>query len=300
MPEAPPNRPQNGENGHPLPLPGRPEGENGGGRPVRKDEIVVDERGLYIESWLPERRSRRRPLYLVHGELGGSWLWERYLGYFARRGWEAHALNLRGHFWADVADVASLTFDSYVADVRAGLARLAPRPVMIGHGLGALLALKVAETADSGGLVLISPPLPRELRPPVEPHRLREVPDVFRRDFLGWAGLPERIRRANPDLATEDVMRVQHLMGLECGAARRAMLAGISIDRQALAEVPILVVGAGLDRIFPEPASERVAEWLGAEYQPFGAHSHYGLVLGESSHRQVVDVIRSFLEVHRL
>ena len=49
------------------------------GRPVRKDEIVIEERGLYVESWLPERRSRRRPLLLLHGELGGSWLWERWL-----------------------------------------------------------------------------------------------------------------------------------------------------------------------------------------------------------------------------
>jgi hypothetical protein len=28
------------------------------GRPVRKDEIELDERGLYVESWLPERLSR--------------------------------------------------------------------------------------------------------------------------------------------------------------------------------------------------------------------------------------------------
>ena len=47
-----------------------------GGRPVRKDEIELDERGIYVESWLPERRSRRKPLLFVHGELTGSWLWE--------------------------------------------------------------------------------------------------------------------------------------------------------------------------------------------------------------------------------
>ena len=34
------------------------------GRPVRKDEIELHDRGLYIESWLPERRSRRKPLLL--------------------------------------------------------------------------------------------------------------------------------------------------------------------------------------------------------------------------------------------
>ena len=79
-------------------LTGRP-----AGKPVRKDEIVIEDRGLYVESWLPERRSRRRPLYYLHGELGGSWLWERYLRYFAQRGWEGHALNLRSHFWSQTA-----------------------------------------------------------------------------------------------------------------------------------------------------------------------------------------------------
>ena len=74
------------------------------GRPVRKDELELHDRGLYIESWLPERRSRRKPLLFVHGELAGSWLWERYLGYFAGRGWEGHALNLQNHHWSRTVD----------------------------------------------------------------------------------------------------------------------------------------------------------------------------------------------------
>src|SRR6185312_12853219 len=87
------------------------------GRPVRKDEIELDERGIYVESWLPERRSRRKPLLFIHGELAGSWVWERYLGYFAARGWEGHALNLRNHFWSQTADPATLSFDTYTEDV---------------------------------------------------------------------------------------------------------------------------------------------------------------------------------------
>ena len=87
------------------------------GRPIRKDEIELHDRGLYIESWLPERRARRKPLLFVHGELAGSWLWERYLGYFASRGWEGHALNLQNHHWSRTADPTELTFDAYVEDV---------------------------------------------------------------------------------------------------------------------------------------------------------------------------------------
>src|SRR3712207_55106 len=126
-------------------------------RPVRKDEIVIEDRGLYIESWLPERRSRRKPLYLLHGELGGSWLWERYLRYFAQRGWEAHALNLKAHFWSETADLATLDFQSYVDDAAAGLAELSDGAVCVGHGMGGLIAMKLAETHRVGGLVLLSP-----------------------------------------------------------------------------------------------------------------------------------------------
>ncbi|MBI3746495.1 MAG: hypothetical protein HY264_08260 [Chloroflexi bacterium] len=86
----------------------------------------------------------------------------------------------------------------------------------------------------------------------------------------------------------------------ESGRARRAMRRGIRIDRAALEGVPRLVIGAGLDRQVPVEFAERLAEWLEAPYEPFGAHSHYGLVLGEQSYGQVADAIRAFLEANRL
>jgi pimeloyl-ACP methyl ester carboxylesterase len=273
------------------------------GRPVRKDEIELHDRGIYIESWLPERRSRRKPLLLVHGELGGSWVWERYLGYFAGRGWEGHAINLRNHHWSQTADPAELSFDTYTEDVVAALERLGPGTVAVGHGMGGLLVLKAAERMPVSGLVLISPHLPRELRTPARPHELREIPEVYGRSLIGWATLPERLQRDDRDLTIADVLRIQHLMGQkphEAGAARRQVLAGVAVDRRPLAAVPRLVIGGGLDRAVSLDDSERVAQWLGAEFEPFGAHSHYGLVLGEHSFQQVAESIRGFLETHRL
>lgn len=269
-------------------------------RPIRKDEIVIAERGLYIESWLPERRSRRRPLLLLHGELGGSWLWHRYQAYFARRGWESHALNLRAHYWSDVADFVELTFDWYLDDSTAAFDALPRPPVVVGHGMGGLLALKLAERRPVEGLVLLSSALPAGVAAPAPPHVVRAVPPVFRRDFIGWHGMPEHLRRLDPDLTIADALRVQHMMGAESGAARRDLLRGVPLDLEAVSATPTLVVGGGRDRLYPEPGSDRLARALGAGYVPFGAHSHYGLVIGESSHEQVADAIRLFLEQHKL
>jgi pimeloyl-ACP methyl ester carboxylesterase len=279
----------------------RPLGQPGNGRPVRKDEIELD--GVYIESWYPERRSRRKPLLFVHGELTGSWLWERWLGYFARRGWEGHALNLRNHFWSQTTDPTTLTFDSYVDDVTAAVTRLGPSVVVIGHGMGALLSLAAVCRQPASALVLLAPEPPAGIRPPAQPHQLRETPDVYGREVIGWSTLPERLARDQPDLSFDDVLRVQHLLGQkphESGAARRTMIAGVVIDRDRLPGGPRLVIGAGLDRQVPEPLAERTALWLDAEYEPFGAHSHYGLIIGEESHLQVADRVKSFLEGHRL
>ena len=273
------------------------------GRPVRKDEIELLDRGLYIESWLPERRSRRKPLLFVHGELAGSWVWERFLGYFAGRGWEGHALNLQNHFWSRTADPTELSFDTYTEDVVAALERLGPSTVIIGHAMGGLLALKAAERMPIAGIVLISSELPRDLRVPARSHELREIPPVFGRSLVGWETLPEKLQRDHRDLTIDDVMRIQHLLGQkphESGAARRQVLQGISVDRRPFVEIPRLVIGGGLDQTVPEEGSERLAEWLGADYEPFGAHSHYGLVLGEQSHQQVAETIRSFLDANRL
>jgi len=273
------------------------------GRPVRKDEIELHDRGIYVESWLPERRSRRKPLLFVHGELGGSWVWERFLGYFAGRGWEGHALNLRNHHWSRTADPAELSFELYVDDVGAVMDRLGSGVVVVGHGMGGLLAMKAAERHPVAGLVLVSSEVPGELRQPAHQHVLREIPELYGRSLIGWETLPEKLQRDHRDLTIADILRIQHLMGQkphESGRARRAILRGIRVDRRVFAEVPRLVIGAGLDQQVPVESSERLAEWLDAPYEPFGAHSHYGLVLGEQSFQQVADAIRAFLEANRL
>jgi pimeloyl-ACP methyl ester carboxylesterase len=274
-----------------------------GGRPVRKDEIELADRGLYVESWLPERRSRRKPILFVHGELGGSWVWERYLHYFAGRGWEGHALNLRNHYWSQTADPTTLDIESYTEDVVAAMERLGPTVVAVGHGMGGLLVLKAIERVTCSAYVLIAPEAPKELRDPARPHVVRDIPDVYGRAELGWETLPEMLQREHRDLTLNDVLRVQHLLGqkpFESGRAKRQVLTGVPVDRSSLPDVPRLVIGGGLDTTVPEPGVERLAEWLDAPYEPFGAHSHYGLVLGEQSYLQVAETLRSFLETNRL
>ncbi len=293
------------EREYPRPAEAAPAPGNGhDSRPVRKDEIELDERGLYIESWLPERRSRHRPLFFVHGELGGSWVWERWLRYFAGRGWEGHALNLRNHYWSQTADPATLSFESYLDDVVATLERLGPAAVAVGHGMGGLLALKAAaERVRVAALVTLDAELPAPLRPEAKLHIIRDVPPVYGRAVIGWETLPEKLQRENRDLTLDEVLRIQHLLGQkprESGRARASVLAGVPVAAEGLSEVPTLVIGSGLDGSPTALAAERLATWLSAEHEQYGAHSTFGLVMSDEGFRQVAERVKGFLEGHRL
>jgi pimeloyl-ACP methyl ester carboxylesterase len=166
--------------------------------------------------------------------------------------------------------------------------------------MGGLLAMRLAQERPISALVLLSPALPAELLEPPPSHMVRLLPRQYRRELIGWDGPIDLIQRQNPDLTSEDVMRVQHMMGQESGAARRQMLEGVSVTLDAIAPVPRLVIGAGEDRYFPAADSERLAEWLGAEYVAFDSHSHYGLVTGEESFEPVAETVRTFVESHRV
>ncbi len=145
----------------------------------------------------PERRSRRKPILFVHGELGGSWVWERFLHHVAGRGWEGHALNLRNHFWSQTADPATLDIESYTEDVVAAMERLGPNVVAVGHGMGGLLVLKAIERAPVAAYVLIAPETPRELREPARPHVRARHPGRIRPRRAGLGDAPREADRAS-------------------------------------------------------------------------------------------------------
>ena len=275
------------------------------GRPVRKDEIELHDRGIYIESWLPERRSRRKPLLFVHGELAGSWLWERYLGYFAGRGWEGHALNLQNHHWSRTADPASSRSTPTSRTSSPPSTGSGPTTVVVGHGMGGLLALKAAERTPIAGLVLLSPELPRDLRPPARSYELARRAGRLRQlgHRLGDAAREAPARPARPDA------RRRRSGSSTCSARSRTRAAAPGArccracrsTRAPVAGIPKLVIGAALDRA----GAGRVVGAAGGvagrrRSSRSGRTRTTGWSIGEQSYQQVAESIRGFLEANRL
>ena len=268
---------------------------------IKRDEVFIEPEGIHVETHQPERRSRKPPLLLVHGVLTGSWLWSSYAAYFAERGWEAHAMNLRGHYTSDLADLAVTRMRDYADDIGIAVRQLGRPPVVIGWGMGALAALMYAQTRPLLGLVLLAPSPPAAALPrrPVD-HELRSVPAVYDAEWWGWLAPLDELRESWPDMTADELSKMQELLvgARESGRARQERMLGVEID-PTLVRVPTLVIGAGLDDVIHPSEARRTADLLGATYEYVPGASHFGLVMGSDSWPAVAGSILGWLEERR-
>ncbi|HEX2222097.1 MAG TPA: alpha/beta fold hydrolase [Candidatus Limnocylindria bacterium] len=268
---------------------------------IKRDEVFIEPEGIYVESTQPERRSRKPPILLIHGALTGSWIWASFAAYLAERGWEAHAMNLRGHYTSDVADLEETTMADYRADVEVAVRHLGRPTVLLGWGIGALVAMLYAERHPVLGLVLLAPSPPAAALPrrPLE-HELEAVPPVYDARWWGWMAPMDRLRSWLPDMTDEELSKMQELLAgaRESGPARRERMRGVPVDPTRI-DAPALVIGAGLDDVVHPSEARRTADLLGATYEYFPSASHFGLVMGGDSWPQVAGSVHGWLEERR-
>jgi pimeloyl-ACP methyl ester carboxylesterase len=268
---------------------------------IKRDEVYIEPEGIYVETQQPERRSRKPPLLLVHGALTGSWLWSSFAGYFAERGWEAHALNLRGHYTSDIADLGSVRMRDYADDIGVAIRQLGRPPVLIGWGIGALAAMLYAERSPVLGLVLLAPSPPAAALPRRPSEReLREVPETYDAAWWGWLEPIERLRETYTDMTADELEKMQEMLAgaRESGSARRERMLGVNVDPSRI-RADALVIGAGLDDVIHPAEARRTADLLGAAYEYFPSASHFGLVMGSETWPEVAGSVLGWLEERR-
>ena len=126
---------------------------------------------LEVRSALPAPGSNRAralpPLLFVHGAYCDAWCWDVYmLPWFASRGFAAHALSLRGHGKSPGRDdLGSVHLSDYIDDIRAVVATLDERPILVGHSMGAALVERLIAEEPFPGAALVSPVPPSGLLP---------------------------------------------------------------------------------------------------------------------------------------
>jgi pimeloyl-ACP methyl ester carboxylesterase len=257
---------------------------------------------LEILSHKANQERKGPPLLFVHGAYTAAWCWENFLPWFARRGYDAHAVSLRGHGASPVPgsfDFASV--DDYVADVLEAADGLGEPPVLIGHSMGAIVVQRAALRARAPAMALLAPVPPHGLTGSAFTLAARDPPLFLALNTMqlanGGAG-PDLIRVRDylfSQTVTEADAR-RHLMRMQRESSRA--LADLAWPQHFWIApsrgVRALVIGAGRDAFFPPPMIEETARFHGVTPVMFEDMAH-ALML-EPGWRRVAEALRAWLE----
>jgi pimeloyl-ACP methyl ester carboxylesterase len=232
-------------------------------RAVRPFEWAFPSRPAQREvlSALPEAETGKPPLLFVHGLAHGAWCFaEHWLGVAAERGFPAYAVSLRGHGGSGGGDrLRSSRIRDYVHDVVQTAVTLPRQPVLIGHSLGALVVGRALAKYPARAAVLLAP-VPPGQGLGLATRLARTSPGALGQVLLGRTlpFRPEHLFRG-PDGPT-------HLfkLGAESPLAQYQLALHRRPERP-LGEPPVLVVGAGEDRLVPARLTARTARFYRTE-----------------------------------
>jgi pimeloyl-ACP methyl ester carboxylesterase len=215
-------------------------------------------------------------LLLVHGMQGGSWYLRTWLYAAAHAGWDAWALNLRGHHGSrPVQDLGRVSVLDYVEDVHDCL-RTLREAVVIGHSMGGLVAQKVAEGGRVRAAVFVASAPPKGIRAlagPVLWRMPRYAMSILRSRPFMIAPDDAAALLGNRMTAEQQAWAYPQLVAESGRAAREMALGSIAVDPAGI-RCPTLVLGAEHDRITPASVERRIAAHYGSEYLEAVGHAH--------------------------
>ncbi|RMF50433.1 MAG: alpha/beta fold hydrolase [Anaerolineae bacterium] len=100
----------------------------------------VVENGIEHVTCQPAEQRFATPIFFQHGMWHGAWCWEAWQKQLAAWGWESHAISLPGHGHSPAQrSIQFCTLDYYLNFLRAEIARLPHKPVLVGHSMGGAL-----------------------------------------------------------------------------------------------------------------------------------------------------------------
>ena len=227
--------------------------------------------GVYVEQVLPTIDRADAPILFVHGGLHGSWCWQHLMRYLSARGWPCYALNWYNHYRSEQLPQERFvrrTIPDVTEEIGLVAEHIGESPILIGHSMGGLAAMKYAEMAEIRALVLIAPGIPAEIG---SPHY-----DLPTEDSIAFTAPPRDWARSFfwPGCTEEEITRYYALLGEESPECIRDVVdARVHIDRTRISG-PILTMAGEHDQLVAPSFVRDLADHLGADYQFYPGRGH--------------------------
>lgn len=252
---------------------------------------------LEIISRRPDHEPRAEQLLFVHGAYCGAWIWdEHFLPYFARCGYAAHAVSLRGHGGSD-GYLPRVRLADYVDDIARAVDLLPEPPVLVGHSLGGVAVQLYLRRRAAPAAVLLAPGPPQGMLVAGLAMWLRKPAwcgQLWLAQALGVQGPASRVWRRAAVAAAMPRREVDELLDRMQGESWLAAMDLLWPFKPATAgDTPVLVLGAEEDCFISPGLVRATAGAYGTEAEIFPRMGHAMMV--DKGWQQVADRILQWL-----
>ncbi len=247
-----------------------------------------------------------KDIVMLHGANAGGWCFDRFKAVFEGLGWSCHTPDLIGHGskGADAAKtLVGIGMADYRAELEAFLNTLPPRPVLLGHSMGAVLAQQLAAQGLARALILVAPAPRAGILPPTEAEKNLD------RDLMGLGSFWNSV--INPDFNLARIYTLNCVpeaeqravfdqFGPESGRAFFELFfwmfdrtGATAVDTDAVTGPVLCLVGADDRMVSPQTARETAQAYRDATFWELDGHGHL-LVLepgAEDIARRIADWI---------
>jgi len=256
---------------------------------------------LEVISRSPKEQKHAVPILFVHGAWHAAWCWQdTFLEYFSEKGWEVHALSLRGHGQSEGREkIRWWSIADYVSDVEQIANSLDREPIVVGHSMGGLVVQKYLETHSAvAGVLLASVPPSGTLK--LNLRVIRHHPLVWLMMNALMSGYPAVAKPEyarewlfSPGISNEQLLRHHSQMQNE---SYRALLDALLLDlpNPSKVKTPVQVLGAENDAFFSVEEVRATARAYGVEATIFPGMAHN--MIAEPGWRDVADTIMRWAE----
>jgi len=220
--------------------------------------------------------AERPPVVLIHGACSQPAHFSAWRALFEGAGYGCTVPALPGHAPSDPAVLRGQGFADYLDAMRAVVAGLGARPVVVGHSMGGLIARMLAAEGLCAGVVLVTP-LPAGRVPATIgalPYFAAVAPFVVAgQPFRPWPGAVRRLALHHLPRAEQNVIADGFVA--ESGRAYRDLVLGRAKVKRRGVRCPMLVLHGDADRLIPLAVARGIADKHGAPLAVIPGQGHW-------------------------
>ena len=256
---------------------------------------------LEVITHTPKAKSTDLPILFVHGMWHSAWCWsEKFMPYFSQRGYQTHAISLRGHGNSDGRNKLRWTsLADYINDLQQVIRKMERPPILVGHSMGGMIVQKYLELHEAPAAVLLASTT-RKVIISSTLATARHYPLTFLKAIITMSLFPvvgnlERCRELfySSNLPEEELkLYYSRLQDESFRAYLDAML--LSLPEPNRVKTRMLVLGAAQDQVVKPADVKKYAAAFNTKEHIFPNIAHNMML--DSNWRTVADYIINWIE----